>query len=142
MQKQEQEEGERDPEPGHLDKVDVQQVAFLGEVGGRLGGGVRLRGCVVGRGAGAGVEEGEEGAEEQRYGVDGEEEGFEGGGEESCERVAGAALGWGGHWFGADGGCLWVGERAVGCASVAAGCWCHCLIRWDRWRGGALMRRE
>ena len=88
MQREEGHEGERDPEPGHLDEEDVEEVALAREVAGRGGGRVRLRDGVVGGGARAGVEEGEERAEEEGRGVEGEEERLERGGEEGCE-VAG-----------------------------------------------------
>lgn len=71
MQGQEEEEGERDPEPGDLDEEDVEEVALAREVAGRGGGRVRLRDGVVGGVAGRGVEEGEERAEEEGRGVGG-----------------------------------------------------------------------
>lgn len=51
------------PEPALLDEELVDEVAFLGEVGGRGGLGVRMCECVVGGGAGGGVDEREEGAD-------------------------------------------------------------------------------
>lgn len=69
MQDQEAEERGRDPEPSDLDEEDVEDVALAREVVGRLGRGVGLRDGVVGRVAGGGVEDGEEGAEEEGGGV-------------------------------------------------------------------------
>lgn len=71
MQHHEHEERERDPEPGYLDEEDVEEVAFAREVAGRVGRGVRLRDGVVGGVARGGVEDGEEGAEEEGRGVGG-----------------------------------------------------------------------
>ncbi len=71
MEEQEEEEGDRDPEPGDLDEEDVEEVAFERKVVGGGGGGVRLRDGVVRGAAGRGVEEGEEGAEEEGGGVGG-----------------------------------------------------------------------
>lgn len=69
MQDQKQKERDRDPEPGNLDEEDVEDVALAREVVGRLGRRVGLRDGVVGRAAGGGVEDGEEGAEEEGGGV-------------------------------------------------------------------------
>lgn len=70
MEEEEKVVGERDPEPGYFDEEDVEEVFFLGEVAGCFGGGVRLcDGVVVGVARG-GVEEGEEGAEEEGCGID------------------------------------------------------------------------
>ena len=55
MQYHEQEERERDPEPGYLDKEDVEEIAFAREVAGRVRGRVRLRDGVVGGVARGGV---------------------------------------------------------------------------------------
>lgn len=71
MQDQEQEEGERHPEPGDLHKEDVEEVALAREVAGRRGGRVRLRDGVVGGAARGRVEEGEERAEYEGRGVGG-----------------------------------------------------------------------
>ena len=65
MEYQKQETRERDPEPCDLYEEDVEEVAFAREVAGRFGWWVRLRDGVVGRVAGRGVEDGEEGAEEE-----------------------------------------------------------------------------
>ena len=63
--------GEGGPEPALFDKEDVEEVAFLRKVAGRQVRGVRLRRRGVGRVAGVGLEEGEEGAEKEGAGVDG-----------------------------------------------------------------------
>ena len=89
VQEEEEEEGDGGPEPVYLDEVDVYQVPLQGEVAGRLVGRVGLRERVVGRVAGGWVDEGEEGAEKEGGGVEGEEEGFEGGGEERVWEVVG-----------------------------------------------------
>ena len=67
MRKQEDEKRDGDPEPSALDEEDVEQVIFAREVRGDRARvlHVRLRDAVVGRGADGGVEEREEGAEEE-----------------------------------------------------------------------------
>lgn len=71
VQQKVQEERHRHPEPGDLDEEDVEDVALAREVARRRGRRVRLRGRVVGRLPRGGVQEGEEGAEQERAGVDG-----------------------------------------------------------------------
>ncbi len=68
------------PEPADFDEVDVEDIAFLGEVAGCVTGVVGLRLGEVGRNASRGVDDAEEGAEEQCRWVDGQEHGFEEGG--------------------------------------------------------------
>lgn len=117
MQHQEEEEGERDPEPGNLDEEDVEEISLARKVAGRVRGRVRLRDGVVGGAAGRGVEEREEGAEDEGRGVGGQEEGFEGCGEEGLEEA-------GRRWFlllllmvYARSGCGWC--VLLGCAAVS-----------------------
>ena len=77
MHEEEEEEGERGPEPADLDEPGVEEVLLQREVRGRVGGRVRLEAGGVGRVAGARVEEREERAEEEGGRVDGEEDTFE-----------------------------------------------------------------
>lgn len=70
MEEEEDVVGECDPEPGYLDEEDVEKILLLGEVAWCVGGGMRLGDWVVGSVAGGGIEEGEDGAEEESCGVD------------------------------------------------------------------------
>ena len=65
MQGQEEDEGERDPEPGDLDEEEVEDVALAREVAGRFRGRVGLRDGIVGGVARGGVEDREQGAEKE-----------------------------------------------------------------------------
>ena len=77
MEEEEHYERESRPEPAKLDKEDIEDVAFLCKVGGGDGGGMRLRYCAVGGGAGVGFEKGEEGAKQECGRIDAEKESFE-----------------------------------------------------------------
>ncbi len=63
MGEEEEEIGEGHPGPAAFDEELVEDVRFLGEVGGGEVVDMGLGRCAVGRRAGGGVEEGEEGAE-------------------------------------------------------------------------------
>ena len=70
MRVEEKEGGCGDPEPGDFHEEDVEEVGFAGEVVWSVGGGVGLCGWIVGGGARGWVEKGEEGAEEEKGGVE------------------------------------------------------------------------
>lgn len=70
-----------DPEPAALDEELVEEVALPCEVRRRKGGVVGLARCEVCRGAGGGVEQGEERAQEERGGVEEQEDGLHEGGD-------------------------------------------------------------
>lgn len=113
MQEEEKVVGERDPEPGYLNEEDVEEVLFLGEVAGRFGGGVGLRDGVVGGVAGGGVEEGEEGADDEGCGVDCQQEGFERCGEEGGRGAGGVECRVGAAIILRREACCWFGGSAV-----------------------------
>lgn len=112
MQHQKEEKRQRDPEPVDLHEEDVEDVALAREVARRFRGRVRLRDGVVGGVAGRGVEDGEEGAEEEGRGVGGQEEGFERGGKEGFEEAGRASLSWA-CVRGGGGRCGLLGRAAV-----------------------------
>lgn len=70
MAEDEEEEDGGDPDPADLDKEDVEDVRFFGEVAGGYVCRVGLQGCAVGCVAGLRVEDAEQGAEEEGEGVD------------------------------------------------------------------------
>lgn len=76
------EERDRDPQPPALDEEDVEQVVFSRKVRRRERLDVGLPREIVGRPAGFGGQRREQRAEDQDRGVHGEEEGFEGRGQE------------------------------------------------------------
>lgn len=137
MQQEEGEEGERGPEPADLDEEHVEQVAFAGEVRGRQRGGVGLQLRGVGGRAGAGVEQGEERAEEEGGGVDGEEERFVRGGEEGGARGV-VVSGWRGR-EGAGRGWL---RGAVAAGGRGGAHWGGLLLRLLEGRCGERLRRD
>lgn len=125
MRKHEPRPRQRDPEPADLDKIHIKHVPLLGEVRRRVGGGVGLRVREVGGATAGGGELGEEGAEEEGGGVDGEEEGFQARG----EGWGVLGCGGGGAHGGVVGGGVVVrggggdGDLDTGCCAPGRHCW-------------------
>lgn len=115
----------RSPKPSLLDKVHVEDVLFLREVRWREGRIMRLQDGRVGRVARTGLEDAEDGAEEEGERVDCEELRFETGGEEGRARGGSGVDCGGGH-----GGSYWCGLAVGGGSGSFASC-CHSVFRDD-----------
>lgn len=123
-------EGKRRPEPPDLDKIHIKHVLLEREVAGRELRRVALRIGAVRRSARRGRERADDAAHKQGRGVDGDEEGFEAGGEEGRSARAGgerlhSAAGFngaGGHTSGYGGGVV-RGDSRVGVFAAGGHCW-------------------